>query len=51
MSVIRNILMNLIYESKYSEIDQNISECQMGGRRGKSCKNNLFILNEIFTKF
>ena len=47
VSVIRNILMNLIYESKYAKIDQNMSDCQMGGRRNKGCKNNLFILNGI----
>ena len=39
--------MNLIYESKYPDIDNNMSECQMGGRRKKSCKNNIFILNGI----
>ena len=47
VSVIRNILMNLLYESKYSKIDKNISECQMGGRRNKGCKNNIFIINGI----
>ena len=47
VSVIRSILMNLIYESKYSDIDKNMSECQMGGRRKKGCKNNIFILNGI----
>ena len=45
--VIRSILMNLIYESKYPEIENKMSECQMGGRRRKGCKNNLFILNGI----
>ena len=45
--VIRSILMNMIYESNYSKIDKNISDCQMGGRRRKSCKNNIFILNAI----
>ena len=47
VSVIRSILMNLIYESKYPDIDNNMSECQMGGRRKKSCKNNIFLLNGI----
>ena len=47
VSVIRNILMNLIYESKYEDIDQRMSDCQMGGRRNKSCKNNLFLLNGL----
>ena len=47
VSVLRNILMNLIYDSKYFKIDKNISDCQMGGRKNKGCKNNLFILNGI----
>ena len=47
VSVIRNILMNLIYESKYYEIDKRMSDYQMGGRRNKGCKNNLFIINGI----
>ena len=36
VSVIRNILMRLIYNSKYNLIDQNISDCQMGERKSKS---------------
>ena len=39
--------MNLIYESKYEDIDQRTSDCQMGGRRNKSCKDNLFLLNGL----
>ena len=39
--------MRLIYNSKYDEIDKNISDCQMGGRKGKSCRNNIFIINGI----
>ena len=39
--------MNIIYENKYSEIDKKMSNCQMGGRRRKGCKNNIFILNGI----
>ena len=47
VSVIRSILMNMIYESNYLEIDKQMSDCQMGGRRKKNCKNNIFILNGI----
>ena len=47
VSVIRSILMGLIYNSKYSAIDSKMSNCQMGGRKGKGCKNNIFILNGI----
>ena len=47
VSVIRNILMRLIYNQKYPEIDRNISDCQMGGRQRKGCRNNIFIINGI----
>ena len=45
--IVRCILMLLIYGSKYPSIDKKISDCQMGGRKGKGCKNNIFILNAI----
>ena len=41
--VVRSILMRLIYDQKY----KLISDCQMGGRKRKGCKNNIFILNGI----
>ena len=47
VSVLRSILMNLVYERKYPEIDINMTECQMGGRRKKGSKNNIFLLNGI----
>ena len=47
VSIIRCILMRLIYKTKYSKIDQNISDCQMGARKRKGCKNNIFIINGI----
>ena len=47
VSVIRSILMRLIYNSKYPIIDKNMSDCQMGGRKKKSCKNNIFIINGL----
>ena len=45
--VVRAILMRLIYNQKYPEIDSRMSDCQMGGRKNKGCKNNLFIINGI----
>ena len=45
--VIRSILMRMIYDQKYPEIDKMLSDCQMGGRKKKGCKNNIFILNGI----
>ena len=45
--VLRSILMRLIYNSKYEIIDSNMSDCQMGGRKKKGCRNNILILNGI----
>ena len=39
--------MRLIYNSKYPTIDQNMSDCQMGGRKKKSCINNIFLVNGL----
>ena len=47
VSVIRSILMRLIYNSKYEIIDANISDGQMGARKGKGCKMNIWIINGI----
>ena len=47
VSVVRYILMRLIYNSKYADIDRNMSDCQMGARKNKGCKNNIFIINAL----
>ena len=47
VSVIRAILMRLIYNTKYPAVDKNMSNCQMGGRKNKGCKNNIFIINAL----
>ena len=39
--------MRLIYNDKYPEVDRNMSDGQMGGRKGKGCRNNIFIINGI----
>ena len=42
--------MRLIYDKKYPVVDQNMSDCQMGARKNKGCKNNIFIVNGIMHK-
>ena len=39
--------MLLIYNEKYEIIDSNMSDCQMGARKRKGCRNNIFIINGI----
>ena len=47
VSVLRSILMRIIYNEKYEQIDRKMSDCQMGARKNKGCRNNLFIINGI----
>ena len=45
--ILRYILMRVIYNTKYNVIDRNMSDCQMGARKAKGCRNNIFIVNAI----
>ena len=45
--ILRYILMRQIKNMKYRNIDRNMSDCQMGARKGKGCRNNIFIVNAI----
>ena len=47
VDVVRSILMRIIYNNKYPVIDKNMSDSQMGGRKGRGCRNNIFIINGI----
>ena len=46
-SVLRNVLMRLIYNQQYPNIDRNMSDSNIGGRKGKSCRYHTFIINGI----
>ena len=43
----RKILDKLNYEDKYPHIDENMSDSNIGGRRGQTIKNHLFIIYGI----
>ena len=47
VSTLRSILMRLIYNEKYEIIDKNVTNCQMGGRKQKGCRNNILIINGV----
>ena len=47
VELVRSILMRLLYNSKYPVIDKKMSDCQMGARKGKGCRSNIWILNGI----
>ena len=39
--------MKLIYGDKYDEIDANMSDSQVGGRKGKNIRNHTWVINGI----
>ena len=46
-SVLRAILMKMVYERTYQTVDKNMSDSQIGARKGKSVRNHLFVLNSV----
>ena len=46
--ILRSILMRLIYNQKYELIDNNMSDCQMGSRKRKGCRNNILIIKKNY---
>ena len=47
VSVVRSIFMKILYNMKYQIVDDNMSDGQMGGRKKKGCRNNIFIINSV----
>ena len=39
--------MKLIYNKKYEILDQNMSDSDVGARRGENIRNHIFIVNGI----
>ena len=48
-SVLRAILMKLIYGRTYKIVDSNMSDAQIGARKKTSVRNHLFVLNSILS--
>ena len=47
VSALRSICLRLAYNSKQAMINSNMSHSNIGGRRNKSCRNHIWILNAI----
>ena len=44
VSIIRYILDKLIYNDEYEKIDANLSDCNVGARKGRNHRDNLFVV-------
>ena len=47
VTVLRQILDRLIYNDTYETIDENLSDCNVGCRKGRNIRDNLFVLNAV----
>ena len=44
VTIFRYILDRLIYNEEYENIDENLTDCNVGARKGRNHKDNLFVL-------
>ena len=47
VTVLRSILDKLIYIDEYPKIDNNISDSNVGARKGRNIRDNIFVTNAI----
>ena len=48
VTVIRSILDKLIYNDEYENIDINLTDTNVGARKNRSIRDNIFVINAIF---
>ena len=46
----RDILMKLIYDEEYEEIDFNMSDSNIGARKRKNIRNHIFIIHSVINE-
>ena len=47
VSVLRMILDSLIYEDKYTSLDENMSNSNVGGRKERNIRDHLFVVHGV----
>ena len=49
LSIVRGLLMKLLYNRKYDKIDGLMSESNIGARKNRSARDHIWILNGIIS--
>ena len=47
VTILRSILDKLIYNDEYSGIDNNLSDSNVGARKGRNIRDNMFVINAV----
>ena len=50
VNILRSILLKVIYNDEYENIDSQMSDSNVGGRKRKNIRNHLFIVNGIINE-
>ena len=50
VNIFRSILMILVYNDKYPIVDKNMSDSNVGARKGKNIRNHIFIVNGVINE-
>ena len=50
VNVIKSLFMKTVWSDVYPVLDKNMSDSNVGGRRGKNIRNHLFIVNGIINE-
>ena len=48
-SILRTILMKIIHERTYEQVSVDMTESQIGSKKGKNVRNHVFVLNSIIS--
>ena len=47
VTILRSILDKLIYNDEYQKLDKSLTDCNVGGRKFRNIRDNIFALNAI----
>ena len=47
LNLIQSLKEKMIYNDIYNEVDESMSDSNVGGRKGRSIRDNLWILNSV----
>ena len=50
VTILRSILDKLIYNDEYANIDEHLTDSNVGARRGRNIRDNIFVINAILNQ-
>ena len=50
INIFRSLILKIIYNEEYENIDENMSDSNVGGRKRKNIRNHLFVVNGLINE-